>query len=320
MIRLAAVSLSSLLLTGAIATAAEVPPPADEAIDQPAVPARLAERGLLLDIARAGARLVAIGEHGLVITSDDEAHSWAQAAAPTQSMLNAVSFADATHGWAVGHDGVVLRTSDAAHSWQRIAVPVDASASFLDVLALDPQRVIAVGAYGLFLASNDAGATWERRTVLEEDLHLNRITRGASGALYLAGESGTLGSSTDDGVTWEVIAAPYDGSFYGLLELGSGRLLAHGLRGHAFVSDDRGISWTDVSVQPAVLLMSAAEVARGTIVLGGLGGNIFVSRDGGDSFTAAKPASLTGTAEVLGTNDGELVCVGDSGVHRVAIP
>jgi photosystem II stability/assembly factor-like uncharacterized protein len=74
-------------------------------------------QSLLQDIARAGDRLVAVGERGHITYSDDNGKTWQQADDPTRAMLNAVFFISPEEGWAVGHDGLVLHTGDGGKTW-----------------------------------------------------------------------------------------------------------------------------------------------------------------------------------------------------------
>src|SRR5688572_32351199 len=84
-------SAAAALLVLATAPIASEEPPADP----PARPARLAARSLLLDITHAGERLVAVGERGHVLQSDDAGATWKQAErVPTSAMLTGVHFAD----------------------------------------------------------------------------------------------------------------------------------------------------------------------------------------------------------------------------------
>jgi photosystem II stability/assembly factor-like uncharacterized protein len=289
----------------------------------PLVP--LAPRALLLDLARAGDAIVAVGAQGVIVRSTDEGRSWTQARVPVRELLTGVSFGDARAGWAVGHGGVVLKTNDGGLTWTRVPVPVEATTSFLDVRALDARHVIAVGAFETYLESHDGGHEWQLRAPLgEKDIfdrvHLNQLTEGASGVLYLAGEFGLLARSRDRGATWQELEAPYEGSFYGLHETSEDRrLLAHGLRGRVFTSDDEGRSWTRVPLEPEVLLMQAAEGPDGTLALGGLGGNLFFSADRGERFEPRRPPGLTGTAALLFTTDGHLLSAGETGVHRLPV-
>ncbi|HET6802643.1 MAG TPA: glycosyl hydrolase, partial [Casimicrobiaceae bacterium] len=107
-----------LALLGAACTAVAEPAPAD-------VPQafRVAQptRAPLIGVARAGPRLVAVGDYGVVVLSDDAGTTWRQArAVATRDLLTAVTFVDANRGFAVGHGGTILRTDDGGESWLRV--------------------------------------------------------------------------------------------------------------------------------------------------------------------------------------------------------
>src|SRR5674476_29040 len=77
-----------------------------------------ATKAPLLGIARAGTRLVAVGDYGVVILSDDDGATWRQATSTaTRHTLTAVTFTDERHGWAVGHGGTVLASNDGGETW-----------------------------------------------------------------------------------------------------------------------------------------------------------------------------------------------------------
>jgi hypothetical protein len=84
---------------------------------QPAIPSPDAPRTLLLDIARAGDRLVAVGEQGHIIWSDDDGASWTHAEVPVSLMLTATIFPTIERGWAVGHEAIVLTSGDSGSTW-----------------------------------------------------------------------------------------------------------------------------------------------------------------------------------------------------------
>lgn len=86
-------------------------------LEQSALQQQQAQRSLLLSIARAGENIVAVGEQGTIISSQDQGKSWTQAPVPVSTLLTRVAFADADSGWVVGHDGVVLQTLDGGKSW-----------------------------------------------------------------------------------------------------------------------------------------------------------------------------------------------------------
>lgn len=92
---------------------------ASDRLNQAALEQKQAQNSVLLSIKKAGNNLVAVGEQGTVVTSNDGAKSWLQAKVPVSTLLTRVAFADEKNGWAVGHDGVVLTTSDAGMSWTK---------------------------------------------------------------------------------------------------------------------------------------------------------------------------------------------------------
>jgi photosystem II stability/assembly factor-like uncharacterized protein len=272
---------------------------------------------LLLDGAIAGSSVVAVGERGTIARSTDSGRTWSPAKSPTLAALTAVSFADAQHGWAVGHDALILTSNDGGLSWTKQWQGENLADSFLDVIALDAAHVIAVGAYGLVEVSTDGGKSWMRQKVVAEDYHLNRISRGPTGTLFIAGEHGTLLRSTDGGAHWSALRVDYEGSFYGIVPIDGRTLLAHGLRGRVFRSEDGGISWTEISTKRTELMACGAVLGAGRIVLGGNARAILVSGDAGRSFES-RDVGLTGNVtELVVLPDGALVAFGEFGAVRI---
>lgn len=105
---------SGLLLTAPLAVSAQESVVASQLS---VIKSTKVAQSLLQDIARAGDRLVAVGERGHITYSDDNGTTWQQADDPTRAMLNAVFFISPEEGWTVGHDGLVLHTSDAGKTW-----------------------------------------------------------------------------------------------------------------------------------------------------------------------------------------------------------
>ena len=286
-----------------------------------AEPAPLAARGLLLDITAVGGTLVAVGDHGHVLISRDHGVTWSQGRVPTRVLLTGVSFPDQAHGWVVGHDGVILATADGGLSWQRQDDGKQTDTVWLDVLFLDVNRGFAVGAYGKFSQTVDGGKTWTLAKPTEDEVHFNRITAGDDGHLYLAGEGGLLLVSADGGQSWTKSEVPYDGSLFGVLPVAKGLLVTYGLRGHILVSEDHGVHWEPRNSAVKVLIMGGVVLHDGALLLGGQGGNFFLSRDAGRTFQPWKsPGFGTSIADLVATDDGWLVTVGEAGVVRIKQP
>jgi photosystem II stability/assembly factor-like uncharacterized protein len=277
---------------------------------------------LLLDGIVVGTDVIAVGERGTILRSGDQARTWRRTASPVRATLTGVSFATLTAprlGWAVGHDAVILGSTDAGVTWVKQYQGANLEDSFLDVLALDAQRAIAVGAYGQFQATNDGGKTWLPRKILDRDDHLNRITRGPGTTLYLAGEHGTLLRSPDLGATWTTIATRYEGTFHGIVPLDRRVILAHGLRGHVFRSIDDGESWEPIATPRPALLATGVRLRNNFVVLAGQARSTLVSRDLGRTLTLAPVSLGTGIAELVELPDGAVLALGEAGPVRLEL-
>lgn len=305
------------LFAGAPApAAAEAPAAAGET--EWAIPARLAPRSLLLDAARRGDLVIAVGERGHILRSQDDGATWEQARVPSRSLLTAIWLHDERLGWAVGHDETILRTVDGGRTWERVHSAPEAERPLLDVWFADDRRGFAVGAYGAFLATTDGGGSWDERRIGEDDFHLNGIGASADGTLYLAAEAGHLYRSTDGGSSWSALPSPYAGSFYGVLPLADGAVLAFGLRGHLFRSTDRGASWTAVPTGTVATLTSGIESGGGHVAIAGLAGVVVQSADGGRTFAAAEQPDHKGFAAIVTAADGRaLLLFGEGGSRRL---
>jgi len=282
-------------------------------VTEESVIAPLARESLLLDAARAGDRLVVVGERGHLLLSDDNGRSWRQVVVPTRATLTAVSFTDPRNGWAVGHDAVILHSSDGGEHWTLQYSDPGEQSPLLDI-AFDHDHGIAVGAYGLLLVSDDGGGHWRRQPVHgEDDFHLNAI----SGA-FLAAEAGNLYHF--DGKAWQPLPSPYEGSYFGILPLSGDSLLVFGLRGHLFRSDDRGATWTPIDTGLHAALTDGLVTRTGRIILVGHGGTVLWSDDGGRRFESLRIQDRAALSAVVETSDGRLLAVGERGPHPFTLP
>lgn len=94
--------------------------PLPDPLDMNATTGSYTIQRLLTDVTRVGeSRLVAVGEYGAIVYSDDAGENWRAAKVPVQVTLTAVHFFDALQGWAVGHDAVILHSNDAGRTWNK---------------------------------------------------------------------------------------------------------------------------------------------------------------------------------------------------------
>jgi photosystem II stability/assembly factor-like uncharacterized protein len=342
----------SLLGLAAALGAAHAAADAPAALSEPAIVSPKALGAATLAVARAGSRLVAVGERGTVLLSDNHGASWRQTAVPVRVTLTAVRFVDDQLGWAAGHQGVILHTRDGGATWVKQLDGIRAAAliaevaggggderakrsaqrfvddgpdkPFFDIEFADAKRGWAVGAYNLAFATSDGGASWQPIVGLLPNpsaRHLYAVRASGAAQVVIAGEQGLLLKSADGGASFAALASPYKGSFFGLLATRSGTLIAHGLRGNAFRSADGGVRWDKLETGTPVSISASTELPDGTLALVGQTGELLTSRDDGRSFARAGAASQPLPASGLAaTADGRWVLATLRGTHRIALP
>ncbi|MGQ0700974.1 MAG: WD40/YVTN/BNR-like repeat-containing protein [Panacagrimonas sp.] len=325
-----ALTLSVVMLAASFALAQDEEAAAEAAPVAPvkARPAELlplASRGLLLGVANTGKHLIAVGDRGNIVASNDGTH-WAQVAVPVRATLTAVEFSDENKGWAVGHDAAILQTKDAGKTWKLQNFAPELEKPFLDVLVIDGDQAMAVGAYGLFMTTTDGGASWselDAPSIREEELHFNAITRLGDGQFFLVGETGMMGVSAD-GKTWERLAAPYEGSLYGAIPRGAKGAVIFGLRGNVYTSDDvRKGKWTQVDMGTVASFFGGTLMPSGDVVMVGLAGEIAVLTPSGQVKNAKlrAMAGVTGSGTLSGAIPWKngVLAVGELGVSTVGL-
>ena len=283
-----------------------------------------ASTSLLLDIAQAGSRLVAVGDRGHVLYSDDNGATWTQAQVPTRQMLTSVFFVNDKKGWATGHDSLILATNDGGETWIKQHIDLEHEAPLLDIWFQNSEHGFAVGAYGAMLETTDGGAQWDDisdRLDNEDQRHLNSIAEIKDSGLFVVGEMGSMYRSADWGRTWDTVEGPYEGSLFGVSGTSeSGSVLVYGLRGHLFRSNDFGKHWLQVDLKGSngdldFGLANGALLKDGTVVVVGHGGSVLKSTDKGHSFSVFNRADRLSLSSVSADDKGNLILVGQGGVH-----
>jgi photosystem II stability/assembly factor-like uncharacterized protein len=315
-----------------------------------------AEHAVLIAISRAGDRLVAVGERGIVLLSDDNGVTWRQGrSVPSSVALTAVTFVDADNGWAVGHGGVVLHTRDGGETWvkqldgnlaaqlelqsaqamaerdpqgsqRRLAaaqqlVADAADKPFLAVYFSSPEKGLVVGAYGLAMLTEDAGAHWHSIGADLENpggMHLYSIL-GDRETLLIAGEQGMLLRGSALGRPFTKVKSPYHGTWFGAVSAQPGRELVFGLKGNAYGLDD-GNQWAVADTGERTTLTAGKKLADGSILLASEGGRLLRSNDQGRHFEIVSAKELDGSAitDVIQATDGSVVVTSIRGVKRLS--
>lgn len=308
----------------------------------------LADKAIVNDMATVNGRVVAVGERGHILVSDDGGKNWEQKPSPVRAMLNRVIFVDEQHGWAVGHDGSVLRTTDSGDSWELRHFDSDWGKPFYDALFATPDRGLVAGANGRMLHTDDGGESWRELEdeVLETAFNLYDVTRLNDGSLVIAGERGFLARSDDDGKSWTMIDPPYIGSYFGVLPMGDHGALFFGLQGTVVMARNVGTltrivdpmsydPFIDESITDPVLLeqlgwklygstvsqslFGGTRLEDGRFLLVGVDGVIQTAKADGSNLQSLESPTGEPLSDVL-VVDGAMLLSGRTGFNRRELP
>jgi photosystem II stability/assembly factor-like uncharacterized protein len=311
---------AAALCCGLCLCAAAGPPDAAPAPSSGAVNERTMRRLLLVDAERFGHRIVAVGDRGYIVLSDDYGKSWRRAKAPEAPLITAIDFLDDQTGIAVGHDSVILLTRDGGETWtQQFSAPSE-QRPLLDTVFLTKELAVAVGAYGAYYESVDGGKSWNPRKITADDKHLNAVLELGEGRLLLLGEAGTILASSDMGKTWAPVASPYKGSFFGGLVTDDGAIVAFGMRGRIYRSADKGKTWKQIDNPSTASLMGGDKLPDGALVIAGNAGTVLVSRDNGQSFVPLASGTTRAFGKAILGGPNAVLLFGEGGVREVQVP
>lgn len=287
--------------------------------ERPAIIAPKATQSILLDIARAGQRIVIAGDRGHILYSDDEGERWVQASVPSQKMLTAISFVSDQTGYAVGHDAIILKTDDGGSTWQKVYENLELGVPLLDIWFASEGKGIAVGAYGLTVKTDNSGNTWEVISDAignADEMHLNVIV-GNQKEIVIAGEQGVLFHSNDRGHNWQSINSGYNGSWFGLVQKHDQQLWLSGLRGTVYQSNNRGQEWSAEFTGLTQTLFGATLLNDQYPVLVGDAGTVAIKQN--NRWHSKQLDHRKTLNAVLPTQDRHLIVVGEMGVEKVAL-
>ncbi|MEZ9368488.1 hypothetical protein BCU94_06170 [Shewanella sp. 10N.286.52.C2] len=299
----------------------------------------LAQSSLVLDIANAGDKLVAVGERGHVLVKQQQ---WQQVTTPVIAHLTKVFFLDEMQGWAVGHDATIIHTQDGGLTWTLQFQSFEIEKPLLDILFFDDKNGIALGAYGLFYRTDDGGQNWQEEfheeLLFEEDIgyladlkaedealylseraallpHFNRVIQLADNSLLMVGELGLVATSIDNGKTFTAHDFIYDGSMFNAIETDKNIFLM-GLRGHVFVTDKQFSQWSEIKLPVKSTIHNAYINTDGSIYLVGNAGMIIELNNKLEAKVIARRQGENIVA-VASDNQGELWFAGTKGLFQL---
>ena len=281
------------LLSVAAGASAQLP----DLLELPAQSNASALNKLILDIASAGDRLVAVGEYGNILYSDDQGISWRQAQVPVQVMLTAVHFPSANKGWAVGHDAVILHSEDAGETWHKQLdgwqtgdILLEGALAWLAQVAEQLETQQGSGDEALLLqldAAEMALDEAEREVEVGPNRPFLDVWFADEQHGFAIGAFNYFFVTDNGGKTWrdgsERIPNPEVLHLYSLHPIDGQTLLMAGEFGLLLRSRDGGLSWESLELGYEGSLFNVTGDQGGAWVAG-LRGNVFYSADGGDNW------------------------------------
>jgi len=272
-----------------------------------------AASAMMLAAARAGSRLVTVGERGIVMLSDDEGQSFRQAkSVPIAAALTAVTFTDAHHGWAVGHWGAIVATEDGGETWQLQRSDSSVDQPLFSVAFVSETEGWAVGLWSLFLHTSDGGKTWNAVKLPpppgsnKADRNLTQIFSDGKGRLYVTAELGSVLRSTDGGQSWSYGETGYKGTLWAGMVADNGAIIVGGLTGKLFRSTDGGTTWSRVPSEWTESVTALTEV-NGVVVGSALSGAVIYGVPDATVFKARVQPDKRDITSVIGTPSGRLL-------------
>lgn len=300
-----------------------------DVIETPARPTELAPDRLLTDVTRIGDRIVAVGERGHIIYSDDEGKTWTQSQVPVSVTLTGVDFGSPTHGWAVGHSGVILHSSDAGETWSLQFTGVDA----LELAIETREEQIAAMEETIEAAPEEEKGDLEWALddmiygleIMQSDLDIGPVNplldvwfeneqRGIAVGAY-----GMALQTRDGGQSWEYLSPSIDNpsNFHlnGVTQITGGALVIVGEAGQIHVSVDDAQTWERRESPYDGSLFGVMGTGRVNEILAfGLRGNMLFSSDLGKSWRIVPNVADATLNDGAVVDDGRIVVVGNAGV------
>ncbi|MBZ0334069.1 photosystem I reaction center subunit IV [Marinobacter sp. AL4B] len=297
-------------------------------IDIPARDTELAPESLLNDVTRTGDRIVAVGERGHIIYSDNDGESWSQAEVPVSVTLTALDFGSENHGWAVGHSGVLLHSSDAGENWTlqfdglkaaalTIASKKAQIAEMEEVIEQAPEDQkddLEWALDDLVFALENAEADMDVGPVNPLlDVWFENDQHG-----FAVGAYGMILRTQDGGESWQDWSPYIDNAqnfhYNGIERIAGGALVLVGEAGQIHVSVDNGNTWERrESPYPGSLFGVTGTGSANEVLAFGLRGTTILSSDLGRSWTIVPNEGNTTLNNALVLEDGRITLVGNGG-------
>lgn len=288
---------------------------------------------MFLDIAAAGNRLVAVGERGHILYSDNDGVTWVQAQVPTSAMLTRVFFISPKLGWAVGHDGNVLLSQDGGVNWEIQRDGISAQAQINEERAGRAKERVETLFQQVKSAPEEEQAALSK-TLEEAAQDLDKARKTLNEPVYApplmdvwfanaeqgwaSGAYGTLLHTHNSGRQWDDwsqhVDNPDELHLNGVVGDTGGNLYLASEWGTVFRASSNGESWEPLETgYDGSFFGLLASPTSGSVFAYGLLGTVYRTTDHGETWEPLEAKARASLFGGLATDDGTLIFVGQGG-------
>jgi len=159
------------------------------------------------DIRSGGYIILAVGNIGTIVRSQDRGETWSGITPVTAQNLNFVCFGFGGNHFAVGDNGTILKSSNLGQNWSAISSTTTRTLNVVSSHSNSIEFVVAAGEKGTILRSTNFGLNWTNVSLTDTSVNFYGINPAAIGIsditpFYLCGSQGRIYKSTNFGATW----------------------------------------------------------------------------------------------------------------------
>ncbi|MFZ1728633.1 MAG: YCF48-related protein [Bacteroidota bacterium] len=170
------------------------------------------------------------GTGGVIVKSTDQGATWQTLNSGTDVAIDAISFADASNGWATSVQRKVLHTRDGGASWQE--QKVEEFLPITTVCARSANECWVAGYHGLLMRTIDGGQSWQQIEAYETDFFSLKFD--ANGTGWAVGKRGAIVRGEDSNLRWRLHDLTTAKELHAISFLPNNQALTVGLFGMVF--------------------------------------------------------------------------------------
>jgi photosystem II stability/assembly factor-like uncharacterized protein len=215
-------------------------------------------------------------------------------APPRNQNLSAISFVDASHGWAAGNDGTILVTRNGGSTWYGLTPGTNAN--FTGISFVNVKLGWALAQNGTLLTTSDGGLTWQTLPAVQNNLRGLSFADANFG--WAVGQNGVILSTNSGGATWSSQASGTTKNLNGVSFVSDTIGYVVGQDGLILTTADGGGTWVALTAPTNQDLNGVSFVDADTGWVVGQDGVIFATTDGGQTWTAQSASTNQNLTDV----------------------